>query len=103
MFVLGSIEAGCYHELVLNDGAKLVQEVDLTNVDLIRVNWDIRIPDSTPAGYAWEISVLVDDTEKARLTCPPGTRRNLNDLAANVSKITGHHLVGIGIRLIENA
>ena len=101
VFVLGDDEAGRVFELVAGDHAEVVQDTDLTGVDLVRANLRLRVPASLPAGLAWEVSMIVDGAKRARATCLPGRERVLTDLAANVSKLAGVHPVGVRLELVE--
>ena len=101
LFVLGDDQPGRIFELVPGDRAEVVQAVDLTGVDLVRAHLELRVPESLPAGLAWEASLVVDGTPMARATCPPGRSRRIDDLAANVSKLSGVHQVGVRLQLTE--
>jgi hypothetical protein len=101
VFVLGEDEAGRIFELAPGDRADVVQETDLTDVDLVRAHLRLRVPAGLPANLAWEASILVDGTEHAKATCPPGREREITDLAANVSKLAGLHQVGVRLELVE--
>jgi len=101
VFVLGSIKPGDYHELTTDDGCVITQDADLTNVDLIRTSLEIRIPESTPDGYAWGVVLFADGQPMAIVVCRAGISRSLEELTVNVSKITGTHTVGIGFRLVQ--
>ena len=100
VFVLGDDEPGCFFELDAGDRAEMVQDTDLTSVDLVRAWLRLRVPASLPPGLAWEVSITVDGTKAARATCMPGRERLLTDLAANVSKLTGVHQVGVRFELV---
>lgn len=101
VFVLGDDEAGRLFELAPGDRAEVVQDTDLTDVDLVRAHLRLRVPASVPAGLSWEVSMVVDGAKLARATCPPGRERDLTDLAANVSKLAGVHQVGVRLELVE--
>ena len=100
VFVLGEDEPGRFFELDAGDLAEVVQDTDLTSVDLVRAWLRLRVPESLPAGFAWEAAIMVDGVKQARATCPPGRERVLTDLAANVSKLTGVHQVGVRLELV---
>lgn len=102
VFVLGSLRPGVFHPLVPGDHAELLQEVDLTDVDLIRTELHFTVPASLPQGLAWEASLLIDGSKHARMICPAGRRRHTTDLAANVSKMTGLHRVGVRLELVDS-
>ena len=101
VFVLGEDEAGRLFDLAAGDRAEVVQDTDLTGVDLVRAHLRLRVPASLPAELAWEVSVVVDGTKRARATALPGRERELTDLAANVSKLAGVHQVGVRLELME--
>jgi hypothetical protein len=58
------------------------------------------VPASVPAGLGWEAAIIVGGVKAARATCPAGRERVLTDLAANVSKLTGVHQVGVRLELV---
>ena len=101
VFVLGEDEAGRLFELAPGDHAEVVQQTDLTGVDLVRAHLRLRVPASLPTSLVWEASIVVDGTKRARATCQPGREREITDLAANVSKMTGLHQVGVRLELVE--
>jgi hypothetical protein len=74
--------------------------VDVTGINLVRVLLRLKVPASIPADLAWEASVTVDGVKKARMTALPGREHLVTDLAANVSKLTGVHLVGVRLELV---
>jgi hypothetical protein len=99
-FVLGDDEAGRFFELAPGDHAEVTQETDLTSVMLVRALLRLRVPASTPAGRAWEASIVVDGTKLARMQARPGRERLVTDLAANVSKLSGLHTIGVRLELV---
>lgn len=99
-FVLGDDEAGRLFELAPGDHAEVTQETDLTGVMLVRALLRLRVPASTPAGRAWEASIIVDSTKLARMQARPGRERLVTDLAANVSKLSGLHTIGVRLELV---
>lgn len=101
VFVLGEDEAGRLFEMAPGDRAEVVQDTDLTDVDLVRAHLRLRVPASVPEGLGWEVSLVVDGAKLARATCPSGRERELTDLAANVSKLAGVHQVGVRLELVE--
>ena len=100
VFVLGEDEPGRFFELGPGDHAEVTQETDLTGADLVRAALRLRVPKTLPAGLGWEASMLVDGSKVARATCRPGSTRVLTDLAANVSKLSGTHVVGVRLELV---
>jgi hypothetical protein len=101
VFVLGEDEPGRIFELGSGDHAEVVQDTDVTDMDLVRAHLRLRVPASLPATLAWEVSIVVDGVKAARATCRAGRERVLTDLAANVSKLTGLHEVGVRLELVE--
>lgn len=99
-FVLGDDEAGRLFELTPGDHAEVTQETDLTGVMLVRALLRLRVPASTPAGFAWEASLIVDGTKLAAMRAKPGRERLVTDLAANVSKLSGMHIIGVRLELV---
>ena len=101
VFVLGDDEAGRLFELAPGDRAEVVQQTDITGVDIVRAHLRLRVPASLPASLVWEASIVVDGAKRARSTCQSGREREITDLAANVSKMTGLHQVGVRLQLVE--
>lgn len=99
-FVLGDGEPGRFFDLVAGDHVDVSQSTDLTGIALVRVLVRLRVPRGVPADRAWEASVVVDGVKRARMTCAPGCTRSITDLAANVSKLTGMHDVGVRLELV---
>jgi hypothetical protein len=100
-FILGEDEPGRWFELTPGDHAEVVQDTDLTGVDLIRASLKLRVPGSLSAGLFWEVSIIVDGIKLAHATPNSGRTRTLTDLAANVSKLAGTHQVGVRLELLE--
>jgi hypothetical protein len=100
VFVLGDDEPGRTFELALGDHVEVTQVVDLTGVTLLRTSMKVRTPTLMPPGFAWEVSIVVDGMKYAGVTLRPGSERALEDLAANVSKLTGQHTVGVRLELV---
>jgi hypothetical protein len=100
-FVLGDLEPGRRFELSPGDRIQVLQTVDLTSIDLVRVVGEFRAPATMPPGLVWEASVVVDGEKRAVLRCQAGRRRPVQDLAANVSKFLGLHEVGLRLELVQ--
>lgn len=100
VFILGDDEPGRLYELALGDHVELTQAIDLTGVTLVRASMRLRTPAQMPAGFAWEVSVVVDGVPHSSIRGTPGRERALTDLAANVSKLAGPHIVGIRLALV---
>lgn len=101
VFALGDDEANRFFNLAAGDHAEVIQDVDLTDHDIVRTNLHVRVPSSLSHGYAWEISIVVDGVKMVTVTCRPGRERMLMDVAANTSKMTGIHQVGVRFELVE--
>lgn len=100
-FVLGDDEPGRFFELAPGDRAEVTQTADLTGVNLVRASLRLRVPASLPSGLAWEAALTVDGAALARLRARPGRERVVTDLAANVSKLAGVHVVGVRLQLVS--
>ena len=99
-FVLGARSAGRVFELASGDYAEIAQSADLSGTSLIRANMRISVPNSLPVGLAWEVSLLVDGTKRAKTRCVAGRSRAITDLAMNVSKLSGVHEVALRLELV---
>ncbi len=99
-FVLGEDEPGRFFDLAVGDHVELTQSTDLTGVTLVQSAMVLRVPKGLPAGFAWEVSLIVDGAKYASLGARPGRERLVTDLAANVSKLTGLHVVGVRLELV---
>ncbi len=99
-YVLGSSSPGRVYELMPGDYAEIVQSADLTATSLIRVSAVLAVPKPLPVGSAWEVSLVVDGSKIARTRTGAGRRRSISDLAANVSKLTGMHEVGLRLEWV---
>jgi hypothetical protein len=99
-FVLGEDDLGRLFDLAPGDHAEVVQDTDLTDVDLVRAHLGLRVPATLPVGFAWEASIVVDGVKLATATAKPGRTRTLTDLAANVSKLSGLHQIGVRLELV---
>lgn len=100
VFVLGERDRGRLLNLAPGDRAEVTQAVDLTGVVLVRAALSLDVPESVPTGLAWEASLVVDGVKFATARARRGRRRALTDLAANVSKATGVHTVGVRLELV---
>jgi hypothetical protein len=99
-FVLGDTEQGRFFELAPGDHAEVSQSTDVTGVMFVRALLRLSVPASTPVGLAWEASITVDGAKLARMRAKPGRERLVTDLAANVSKLSGVHTVGVRLELV---
>lgn len=100
-FVLGDVEPGRFFELGPGDHAEVSQNADLTGVMFVRAFLRLVVPASTPAGLAWEASITVDGIKHARMRARPVRERLVTELAANVSKLSGTHTVGVRLELVN--
>lgn len=100
-FVLGCDTEGMAAEIVPGDYTGIEQDIDLTDVDLVRADLVLRTPADVPAGQAWRAAILIDSVIYASARGWPGRTRNLADLAANVSKLAGVHEVAFRLDLVE--
>ena len=99
-FVLGSDRGGDVHDFEIGDQAEVQQDVDLTSENFVRANIRLRNATVVPAGVDWEASITVGGVKKARMLLAPGRTRDRADMAANVSKLTGVHTVGLRLELV---
>lgn len=100
-FVLGDVQAGRDCELTVGDHAEVVQDADLTGLALVRARVTLRVPPRMPPDLAWQVSLIVDGVKHAIVTGRARRTRALTDLAANVSKLSGMHRVGIRLELVS--
>ena len=100
VFVLGDDQPGRTFEFEHGDHVEVTQVVDLTGVTLVRTSMRVRTPKRMPPGFSWEVSIVVDGVKDAGVTLRAGSERTLDDLAANVSKLTGQHTVGFRLELV---
>ena len=103
VFVLGEDEPGRFFELAPGDHAEVVQDTDLTGITLVRTHLRLHVPSNLLETLVWEVSIIVDGVKAARATCRAGRKRLLTDLAANVSKLTGLHEVGVRLELLDGS
>ena len=100
VFVLGDQDPGRTFELGHGDHVEVTQVVDLTGVTLVRTSMKVRTPKRMPPGFEWEVSIIVDGVKYAPVTLRAGSERYLDDMAANVLKLTGQHMVGVRLELV---
>ncbi|RJS13388.1 hypothetical protein DRW03_36135 [Corallococcus sp. H22C18031201] len=101
LFVLGDEEPGRFFELAPGDFTEVTQAVDVTGLALVRCALRFHVPPGAPAGLAWEASLVVDGQKHARVLGRPGREHLVTDMAANVSKLSGVHTVGVRLELIS--
>jgi hypothetical protein len=101
VFVLGELTPGHLAELAAGDRVEVVQPLDVTGVHFVFADLLLRASSVLPTGFAWEASVVVDGTKRARTRFPLRGERHVRDLAANVSKLAGTHTVGVRLELVE--
>ncbi len=100
-FVLGSDEAGYQERLVRGDFVQVYQQgVDLTNINFVRARFRLRGPAADPpASLVWRASVTIDFVDEAATALLAGRTRDVVDLAAHVSKLSGNHTIGFKLEL----
>lgn len=101
VFVLGDVEPGWHRTLAVGDYAEVAQQVDLTDIEIVRASLTLHVRAGIPAGLAWEVSITVDGAKAGRVLGWPGRTRTITDLGANVSKLTGQHTVAVRLELVE--
>lgn len=101
VFVLGDDVPGYYYDLEAGDYAQVVQAVDLADIDLIRTELDVEVPESIPSRFGYEISIVVNDVKLETILCKARYRHHITDLAANVSIMTGVQLVGVRLEVVR--
>lgn len=100
-FALGDLEPGWRADLAVGDYVEVVQTLDVTGVAVVRMQGSLRAPSDLDPALAWEVAVVVDGAPTARISGHVGRTRAINDLAANVSKLTGAHEVGVRLTLTK--
>ena len=100
VFVLGDDEPGRFFELEVGDRVEVSQSVDLTGVTLVRSVMRLRVPERLPPGFAWEASLVVDGVKYASVRSRADRERTVTDLAANVSKLAGVHVIGVRLEIV---
>ncbi len=100
VFILGDDEPGRAFDLALGDRVEVSQAVDLTGITLVRATMKLRVPERVPTGFAWEASLVVDGVKYASVRGRPGRERAVSDLAANVSKLVGAHVIAVRLELV---
>ena len=98
-FVLGARTPGRTHALVAGDYAEIVQRIDLTDADLVRVTTTCAMP-AVPGTLRWSLTVRVDGAVLAQRVLPSGRAVDVRDLAANVATVTGEHDVAVRLELV---
>ena len=57
VFVLGDDVPGYFHNLEGGDHAQVVQDLDLTDVNIVQTELTVKVPDSTPETIGFELVV----------------------------------------------
>jgi len=99
-FVLGSDADGDVHDFEIGDHAEVQQSVDVSAENFIRARLRLRNPSQLPAGVGWQASITIDGAPGATMLLADGRSRDRADMAANVSKLTGNHVVGLRLELV---
>ncbi len=97
--VLGDDTPGWRESLDVGDYVQIEQDLDVTNIALVRPRLAFRMPAGLPPGLVWQVAILVDGAVQVVVTARPGTTRVLSDLAANVVALGGVHRVGVRLEL----
>lgn len=98
-FVLGARTPGRTHTLVVGDHAEIVQRLNVTDADLVRVTATCAMP-AVPSALRWSLTVRVDGAVLAERVLPSGRAVVVRDLAANVARLTGEHDVAVRLELV---
>ncbi len=98
-FVLGDGQPGWRADVRVGDYVEVTQTADLTGAQWARVRLHLRAPTDVPAGVAWEAWLIVDHRRAAGVRAWPGRERSV-ELWANVSKLSGNHVVGVRLVLV---
>jgi hypothetical protein len=98
IFVLGASTPSLRGRLAVGDWVEVAQELDCTGIHLVRLAGTVRVPDESPPGATWVLSIRLPFERLTEWTLRPGTRR-LDDLAANVSRLVGVHRIAVRLAL----
>jgi hypothetical protein len=99
-WVLGHDLPGLTQKLEVGDYVEVKQSADFGDAKLVRVRARLRPPSSVHSGLAWKSSLRIDGVERASALLVPGRTRDMLDLAANVSKLTGNHELAFRLELV---
>lgn len=99
-FVLGSDADGDVHDFEIGDYAEVQQSVDVSAENFIRARLRLRNPAQLPSGIGWQASITIDGAPRVTMLLGEGRTRDRADMAANVSKLTGNHDVGLRLELV---
>jgi hypothetical protein len=101
VFILGDLQPGYLADFEPGDRAEVAQDVNLTGADLVRAKLMLSIPTDMPSSLYWEAAILIDGVKHASAVGRSGRTRSIEDLAANVSKMSGVHTVAVRLQLQE--
>jgi hypothetical protein len=104
-FVLGFDRAGHVEVLNIGDYCEVSQTAEfsgaLNATRILRLTARLRAPTTMPLGTAWDFTLSIDGTVRARRRLSPPRTRELIDIAANVGKaIAGNHTVALRLELV---
>jgi len=88
-------------ELTPGNFVEAQQHVDLTGERIVRARGSLSVPDDLVGALAWEVSLSIDGVKRAWLRVRGGQTKSIDDLAANVSRDRGVHMVAIRLELID--
>ena len=101
-YVLGSDLSGEMYDFNIGDYSEVTQDIDLSEVNFIRAQIRLRNALEIPQGVNWEASIAIDGEKKTTMKIKLRRTRDRSDMAANVSKLTGVHTVGLRLELITD-
>jgi adhesin HecA-like repeat protein len=102
VLVLGHLSPRHTARLRPGDHVQAEQEVDLTAERLLQTQGTLGVQDDLAPGLAWEVSLCVGGTKRARLLARAGEVKSISDLAVNVSADEGLHVVALRLELVED-
>jgi hypothetical protein len=103
LFVLGDSSESMSGELVDGDHVDVTQSVDVTSINLIQFQQLVfREPrDAEVGGFRWEVATLLDGGEVTSLRGHVGQSRTVPDLVLDVHHLSGVHVVGLRLSLVN--
>lgn len=98
VLTLGSDTAGRLFDFVDGDSIEVAQNGDFETDRFFSLTTHIRGPESMPTGTRWIAEILIDSVVYAQREILPGREKDLFDMAANVSRFTGDHVLSFRLR-----